>query len=742
MADKFLDIGGIAVAEASLTIGRARDVAAVFARQVLDYAALVECRSRNSGKEEILIVDVEVERPQLCTYDVHASERVAIVFYQDDRRPDVLSLRPDFPSVPHLNLSLTEYPKSLCLYEQLWTDVVIGWTPARFIERIRYWFAETAKGTLHKTDQPLEPLIVSTGYQIIIPADLFTAEGKDELQRLNVALLGDREARVLRAFRPTAEKDAGLPYIGVVLTAEPQTHGVIRNSPANLNELHHFLANAGLDLLGKLRSNIELWADKPNLKARLIIIVACPKVRDAGKPIEATDVWSFLTVDTVEQVLTAIGRRASGGGILIGPPKDDEQGQTVALEVLRTYYSLSRSMAAFLNGHDEASDCKTVAVGLGALGSKVQANLARSGFGTWTLVDDDELLPHNIARHALTGEWAGYKKVQAARVATQPKYDDAALPTEICADVLAPKKQKDALDKAFAEAELILDMSASVSVARHLASVVKVGARRVSVFLNPAGCELVVLAEDSDRKTPLDALEFQLYRAIVNDERLHSHLTTSTGVVRYASSCRDITSRVPDDQVSLLAAAATRAIWKAAEDKTSHIKLWQLDPATFGVTPVSVPTSPVHQEEIHGWTLITDNGLHQKLQALRAEKLPNETGGVLLGHFDHAHRRAYVVDMLPSPPDSKEWPTLYVRGAEGLMEQIERVRTLTAGNLEYMGEWHSHPVGCSARPSNDDMKAFASLTRHMDDEGQPALMAIVADAGPCFYLCKMIWKAV
>ena len=78
--------------------------------------------------------------------------------------------------------------------------------------------------------------------------------------------------------------------------------------------------------------------------------------------------------------------------------------------------------------------------------------------------------------------------------------------------------------------------------------------------------------------------------------------------------------------------------------------------------------------------------MHQRrsFQALRKKKLPNETGGVLLA-LDHESRRAYVVDTIPSPPDSKEWPTLYIRGSEQLREEMERVTTLTVGNLEYIG---------------------------------------------------------
>src|SRR5260370_1206400 len=77
----------------------------------------------------------------------------------------------------------------------------------------------------------------------------------------------------------------------------------------------------------------------------------------------------------------------------------------------------------------------------------------------------------------------------------------------IAADVLSAGDWGECLAQAFAGAELILDIAASVPVARHLSIDVDCPARRVSVFLNPQGTDVVVLAEDKHRRLTLDALE-------------------------------------------------------------------------------------------------------------------------------------------------------------------------------------------------------------------------------------------
>ena len=739
MATETIDVGGIVIDAGTLVLERAKAVASLLTRDRLEYARLVECRRRSDGKEEVVIADVDVQRPQRRAYDVRAVERVGMVFFADDSRPEVVSLRGDFPQVPHLNLSLTEYPKNLCLHEQDWSHLKARWTPARFVERVRFWFGETARGSLHQADQPLEPLIVGSGFQIVVPHDLFTAAGPDgDVQPLVVRLPGDNpKSRVLLATRPTGGKQTGALFVAVVVRAEPQVHGVIRNAPSTLNELHGFLSAAGCDLLGKLRGSADLWGTEAARKACLLVVAVCPKQRgEGGATVEAADVWTFMTSSSVEDVLVDIGRLGKQGGFvapMVGEPGEKEQGYSIRLEVLRTTFAYGRDSAAHLNGRDGSRPLKVVAVGLGALGSKLQLSLARSGFGQWTLVDDDVLLPHNLARHQYTGAWVGYRKVDIARSATASMFADEPAPQSIGANVLRPGDEGANLSKALAEADVILDLSASVTVARHLATA-KSDARRISVFFNPTGTELVLLAEDKGRAAPLDALEFQLYRGLLNQAELESHLAAPAGRVRYAASCRDVTSRVPDDRVSVLAAIGAHAVQAAAGNPSAQIGVWKLDPSSFNVTSIQVPVANVVREELGGWTLIADNALIDKLKELRAAKLPKETGGILLGFFDHEARRVYVVDTVPSPPDSEEWPTYYIRGSESLDREMDRVARVTAGNVEYVGEWHSHPEACSTRPSQDDLKLFLWLTGHMADEGQPAVMVIVGDRGPAFFL--------
>jgi Prokaryotic homologs of the JAB domain len=87
----------------------------------------------------------------------------------------------------------------------------------------------------------------------------------------------------------------------------------------------------------------------------------------------------------------------------------------------------------------------------------------------------------------------------------------------------------------------------------------------------------------------------------------------------------------------------------------------------------------------------------------------------------------YVVTMIPSPDDSDECPTSYIRGCEGLGSAVSDAMARTGGQLQYIGEWHSHPDGHSAGPSDDDGRLFDWIREYTTQDGYPPVMLIVGE---------------
>jgi integrative and conjugative element protein (TIGR02256 family) len=197
-----------------------------------------------------------------------------------------------------------------------------------------------------------------------------------------------------------------------------------------------------------------------------------------------------------------------------------------------------------------------------------------------------------------------------------------------------------------------------------------------------------------------------------------------------------LTSRVPQHRVAMHAGIAAGALQRILVSDEASIAIWHsgsdLEVGRFQVTP-----SAIREYRLGDWTLVTDEHLLGKLAELRGRKSKKETGGVLVGSFDHRNQRIYVFDTIASPPDSEEWPTMYVRGCKGLKEQTDEISRKLDGQMQYVGEWHSHPEGFSTDPSGDDQQVFAWITEHMALDGHPAVMFIVGEKETRVFVASM-----
>jgi len=530
MNDEFCDIDGEVISASNLTVPKAKDF--VNAVENSDYASLVECR-RVTSNREIIVFDAKVQIGQKSVHKIKRHERLAVVFEKSDTLiPDVLALRRDFPPVPHVNLRSQKIPRSLCVTEQQYSEFKLQWTGTAFVENIRHWLTEAAKGTLHAEDQPLEPLLLGSEDIIILPHDLFTKGSLSEL--LSIPIINEvNNRRIFITERPEFISAARNPleYVAIAFLSERLTHGVISKAPANLYELHQFLERGNLDLLGELRQLLENWRNETRsreiLNAKLILIVALPKTRHGNTPIETIEWKTFLILKSIKEIGNEIAPSVRAAGYNVPLIGQNKKGDDVSIHMLNPVLSLSREDAARLNGLSARYEKKITAVGLGALGSQVFMNLVRAGYGEWILIDEDVLLPHNLARHALDGFSIGCPKAFGLAAGANKTIDGDPIADSIVANVLNCSESSETPEKikeAFINAEIILDASASVPVARHLALDVDSSARRISLFLNPQGTDVTVLAEDSERKTTLDSLEMQYYRYLINESCLKGFL--------------------------------------------------------------------------------------------------------------------------------------------------------------------------------------------------------------------------
>lgn len=686
---------GNLVVNTELHIEKALDLAKKLSNESIGFARLVECRKEDEC--ESVVFDLDVEVPQVPIHPIEARERISARFYKsDDFVPAVNALRKDFPIVPHLNLHLQEYPRSLCIYNDLYDNLKLRWSSQKFVQDIRNWLALTARGELHQEDQPLEPILVGYDGHLVLPNGF--ADETSEYLSLRIAPCAN-EGRLFFFADDGRLNGQFITTVASVHRCHPQTHGVLHRKPASLSELCTMTEQAGLDLLGELRSRLISWLvdDKTILDQQLIIVVEFPKQREDGSTIETVDRWAFLLHDDIgpEDIdilhIREFGTRIGIWDIqdhqpgLIIPTDTSKMGDRVGVAVLNVIRDINQSMAATLNGEIQQESIHLVAVGLGALGSQVVMNVARSGFGTWTLIDHDCLMPHNLIRHSLNRVFVGYNKAEAVAFEANSILGGTCMFSAISSDVLHPGRKGGEVLQTIKEAHVVLDMSASESVARMLARDINSNARRISLFLTPTGKDLVMLVEDKDRELKLDALEMQYYRAVLNDNKLEDHLDFTEDRYRYAQSCRDVTARLPQYLVSLHSSIGSKALMDINRTTSASMSIWRTN-KDCTIDRVDIEPARVVNILADEWEIVTDVTLLDYLHGLRKRKLPNETGGVLLGSYDMERKVIYIVDVLASPPDSEEWPTLYIRGCEGLHENVTNLSKKVHGMINYIGE--------------------------------------------------------
>ena len=723
----------------ALSIPKAQELA-VFLRAGHDERArLVNCRQSSNGGVECLEIEVSISVPQRPVHDIKPKENIVVGFASDEQiPPGVYSPRSDFPYAPHTNLQTAGDWRSLCLYAQPWPEVKFDWTPAQFLRRIIWWLEETAHGSLHQPDQPLEPLLFGSHSDLVIPKELLcmprTAHRWAQGTRLNRT--DSHYILTLGELTGVPKAGAADQYAVVVMRSRPMTHGLIQSTPRTLGELDKLLLVGKVNVNRQLKEIFQGWNRRSSpdelvdvISAQLVIVIRLPKRRQDGGSVETVELRAFQARDSVGIIGARLGIEWHGSNI-------EDLGSVAArqlnepetlLTLLNVREVFSRELARRSNGLSHMdSDPRVTAIGAGALGSPVLNNLTRSGYGKLTIVDGDVLQPHNLARHALGASYVGWYKTEALAAELSPIMSEEPPVRSIVANVLYPGNKTGALEAAYQDADVILDMAASIPVSRHLVYDIKSDSRRVSLFLNPSGKALTLLAEDARRDIQLDSLEMQFYRAIVRDPSLCS-LLENPDQNRIGQTCRDLSAEISQYDVAMHGGMGSRSVRQLSGCDRARIRTWLSDEHDNYALVMDIEPGVPFKLTKEGWTIVLDTELLDTLARMRESRLPNETGGVLVGSRDRSRKILYVVDALPSPPDSEELKTSYIRGTKGLSEEVERIVRITGSNLDYIGEWHSHPDEHSVEPSTNDQKLLNWIRAGIEKAGETRLMCIIGE---------------
>ena len=231
-----------------------------------------------------------------------------------------------------------------------------------------------------------------------------------------------------------------------------------------------------------------------------------------------------------------------------------------------------------MNGEGRGDSSHVIAVGVGALGSQVAVEFgSREVLASGPLVDQDLLQPHNLGRHALGGWALGVPKALGLTDMLNSIVEGPPIACGIATDVLRESGpwqpgrrvlEGRQLHSGYVYLRLLWPDTYAMTSSHQLAE--------MSLFLNPSGTALTMLAEDRARTATLDVLEMQHYRALISNSDLDGLLSPAS-TMRSGVGCRDVSTQIPQDLVGLLSGIASRAVRRAVESDDAEIATWRVD---------------------------------------------------------------------------------------------------------------------------------------------------------------------
>lgn len=663
----------------------------------------VKCLSNAKNDEIVCFRFVYLEVPDEPVYDIREEEEIAIICHKEDiLLPEVYALRKDFPTeLPHSNARPFARPVSLCVSDVSFSDIRPQFNAFDFLNYIRRWLSLNSINQLHESDRPLEVFFAANEICCLMNFP----DGNNPYVKF-------RQKSLFTSTLEFVKKGDASHYLVWLPTEKVFTRNFAR-IPQTIGDLRTIKSTDQYSLVDILRSALfETVAGKSNLP--LLLMVYITQQNSNGK--ETSENLFAIKVATSPLDITLKKNKLSETSF-------ESWLNGLEIKVVLMTGMISRQENAKNNGIVDLFSKVTI-IGTGTLGSAVIDHFVREGCAEEVaFVDFDYLFPHNISRHTLTTNKLMTSKVRSIKESYRGILNQKI--TAVEGNLLAlNKKDKERL---FDGTQLVIDLSTSIAVERHL-SQEETPYRRCTSFLNPKGDEIVLLMEDVGRSHRLDLLEMDYYRNLIEDDRFSRHLEQTGSVRTNNFSCRAESMVLNYENVRVLSAIVSSQIRKYYSLNQHCLCLWHMNSTDGTVVNQEMSVSDWIQYSKNDINVYLSSSVKSMIEKMSEEAGDDETGGCLFGGYDRDYNNIYIYYMIPAPPDSIHTPVSFVRGFGGLTEEYERITRLTYHQVRYLGEWHSHPEMKNI-PSADDRTQFDEMSKEQQSQDLPFVQIINGSNG-------------
>ena len=694
---------------------------------------------------------VRVNRPSrgpVGNIDIRAEEPVLLLLHHEHypyRGTLACSDRLYFPHdrLPHLTLMGPALPAIFCLHRGNFDDWMAERTIFHLVKRVRDWLCDAACNRLIPPGDGWEPIRIESygGVSIYSASEL-----QQYVQERSKSTNGKEGFSLLRyklSSRITDDPLAGSASnaIEVVEIVARKDANQVASQVRKLNKRYDTQQPTDRFLLGML-----IWTAEDNICDSYFadIPTTLPQLSqwggNLGLPINrALDRYQRKRYQLFNgiPIILAIRRPSN----LIGDTSDIELVNLVicsdegAVFPMRNISPLTTEKAQLISGI-ERLDCPNIlAVGCGALGSKIEMHLARAGLTNMTLVDHDVLLPHNLVRHSLLADRVSNNKADALREEIDHMYRGQAEVTAVQAngiDILRGNKKHPLNQYTW-----LIDTTASKAFEQALIDCQQLdGIRVVRAEIAHRGQIGMMSIEGSERNPRLDDIKVYLSTLACEQDylsdwlkagRTAEKLDLQVDEIPIGMGCHTDTMVLADDAISFHAALMSTSfkhqITQASDEGYLQLSFLGHD-GDVSRQEIPVPTVEIFQANNDDfWEIRVAKPVKQEILKSVAESAPNETGGILMGNVNPNHKVVHVTKVLPPPPDSRSTPYMFERGVNDIPDTVRRIQSRTGGLIDYVGEWHSHPNG-GGQMSEQDQIAARQLQDILKSSGRPVHIMI------------------
>ncbi len=617
--------------------------------------------------------------------------------------PYVFPDRLDFPfeQLPHINPPTNGLPATLCLTREAFTEWYVEHTFDDFIRCIKKWFDDAAMENLIKVKQgdSFEPfrshnptqIFFRTPYedkwieQCVVRKTIYyplsTLEKEDDF-----ILVGNITDSI-------KEECYGLGMLFVKPASEICNNWFVEY-PRTINDMIKFIVDNGF--YWDIHKLVEVMRDK-NIKPE-ILLFQMAFVRPTNIIGKHTRIdyltFSIKTSDLISGNLDSLVRE------------------------VEVYDLLVPDFANFLSATDMEMAKKNILIlGCGAIGSKLIYHFVRCGICNLTICDNDILAPHNLCRHGVSSFRLFGKKVKVVEKELRGIYPRVTLPIKtVDEDILEWLPAQD-----LSKYDLIIDATASASVMRCIDSIRDMINSPIVIFALSERGNIGHLYINQSKTTLCSDFYMQLVREAITNQDLSEWISLeaeySLDYVRVGEGCHSNTMILGDDIISSHTASASQAIRKIDSLKG--------DQALFTFIGMSYPgeiysdrylLDPMESFKCsneNDWEVRIPKSLLEEMRNRAGRVSPKETGGYLMGWVEEKYKRIYVLHTY-IPKNSYNTKSRLRLSTTGWKSEHDKVLARTSGNLVYIGDWHSHPIGSLEMSDTDIFTNYTIIVKEIE----------------------------